>query len=226
MNNSTGLTAETFAFLADLEKNNSKEWFNENRERYERDWLAPCSSFIEAVAPALAHLDPVHKAEAKVNKSIRRINRDVRFSADKSPYDPKLHLVFWTGDHPNRSPALHLVVRSDHVGYGAGEWMWQPAKVDAFRKRLQDDAAQKTLINCLDGAAAYGCELPPAELKKLPKGLPADTDYEDLLKRKSLVVRTIRSPATPQSFYGQEGIDRFIEIATRLAPLNRWIGDL
>lgn len=103
-------TDATFRFLGDLARNNAKDWFEANRDRYEAHWKAPAIAFIREIAPRMAALDPPLKAEAKINGSLRRINRDVRFSKDKSPYSPSLHMVFWSGDHPNRSPGMHVVL--------------------------------------------------------------------------------------------------------------------
>ena len=133
-------TSKTFQYLKDLEANNEKDWFEANRDRYEGDWKDAALDFIADISGRMAALDPPLQAAPKLNGSLRRINRDVRFSKDKSPYAPRLHIVFWTGGHPNRSPGMHFVLSPDGVGYGAGQWGIEPAALSVFRKRIVDKA--------------------------------------------------------------------------------------
>ena len=76
----TGFPPETFAFLKGLAKNNSKDWFEKHRDDYEKFHLAPAKAFVEAIAPGLKKIYKSINAEPRVNSSIFRINRDVRFS--------------------------------------------------------------------------------------------------------------------------------------------------
>ena len=93
----SGFDLKIFAFLRDIEQNNNKEWFTDNRDRYDNEYLGPAFDFVNAMYTATAELHPPHNAVAKINGSVRRINRDVRFSKDKSPYNARLHLVFLGG---------------------------------------------------------------------------------------------------------------------------------
>ncbi len=223
MMNTDGFGSETFDYLRDLAANNDKVWFEANRERYEAQWLTPAQDFVQTVSEAMSDLTPPHQAVPKVNQSIRRIHRDVRFSKDKTPYQPALHLVFWAGDHPNRAPAIHLVLHEDKVGYGVGQWALTPEALTAWRDAVLDDAAHAQFLSALKLAESTGCELAPPELKKLPKELPQDTGRDDLLKRKSVVVRTIAHEQPPETILGRQGIDWFIDVAARLAPIDRWL---
>lgn len=91
----SGFTRETFQFLSDLEKDNSRDWFQANRARYENAWKSPALDLIAALAAPMAALSPPLQAEARLNGSLRRINRDVRFSCDKSPYKAPLYPKRW-----------------------------------------------------------------------------------------------------------------------------------
>lgn len=216
------LSEATSRYLGDLADHNTKEWFEENRARYEAEWLMPAQQFIEALSASMLALNPPHKAEAKVNKSIRRIHRDVRFSADKRPFDPRLHLVFWTGDHPNRSPAIHLIMHRDGIGAGAGQWAMTPQQLEAYQQAVLDDRTGKALEAAVEQAGKAGCSLTEETLKRLPKGLPKDTGRDTLLKRKGLVVRT-QDRLPSRLIYGEAGLAFARELAARLAPVNGWL---
>jgi uncharacterized protein (TIGR02453 family) len=69
-------------FLKELEKNNNKAWFDDNRADYEQGLLEPCNSFVAAMGPKLAKISPDIHAELKINSSLMRINRDTRLSKD------------------------------------------------------------------------------------------------------------------------------------------------
>ena len=91
----TGFPRDTFAFLRGLAANNNKSWFDEHRADYETFCMAPARAFIEALGPRLKKISPTVQWEAKVNGSIFRINRDIRFAKDKRPYKTNLDLWFW-----------------------------------------------------------------------------------------------------------------------------------
>ncbi len=180
---------DTAAFLSDLAANNSKDWFDANRDRYEAAWRAPAEDLITLLSAEMAALTPPHQAQPKVNKSIRRINRDIRFSKDKTPYDPKLHLVFWTGAHPTRSPAIHIVIHPDHVGMGAGHWAMSTDELDRYRIAVCA-AAGDDLADILATCQETGFDLAEEGLKRIPNGFEIAEERETFLKRKNLVVLT------------------------------------
>src|SRR5690242_9527174 len=93
-----GFPKGTVQFLSALRKNNDKAWFDAHRADYEDCYVEPAKAFVAAIAPRLEKLDPRIQAEPKVNGSILRINRDVRFAKDKSPYKDHLDLWFWSGE--------------------------------------------------------------------------------------------------------------------------------
>lgn len=217
----TGFPAETFAFLKALREENTRDFFEAHKQDYTDHILTPSLDFIESLAPRIADLG--YTATPKLNGSFRRLNRDVRFSKDKTPYSPRIHLIFWTGDHPLRSPAVHMALHADSVGFGAGEWGWPPARLAAFRERLNDDAALRALQTALSTAETIGATIGQPALKRMPKGWDADHPAEDLLRHKSLVVRTRDPLPLPETLHSAEFIGTAVEIIRSLAPVNNWL---
>jgi len=220
---SARFSKETFDFLADLEVNNEKEWFEASRDRYEACWKAPALAFITALAEPMSALDPALKAEAKINGSLRRINRDVRFSNDKSPYSPSLHLLFWSGEHPNRSIGMHVVLNPRGVGYGTGLYGLSPERLARYRDMVLDPVERLALVEALDGARAAGCTLGEPDLKRLPKGYEAEGRAAELLRYKSLVVRTHGTGASPEAVTGEGAVDWVMARTRALVPLMQWM---
>lgn len=217
-----GFPDATFAFLKGLEADNTRDWMTAHRAEYERDVLAPSLDFIAALGGRLAAFDPPYAAEPRVDGSFRRLNRDVRFAADKTPYAARLHFVFWTGAHPMRSPAFHVVLHPDGWGYGAGEWQWPPARLDAFRLAVRDPARRAALAAAVAGAPAP-CRLAEPELKRPPAGIAADAPEADWLRRKSLVCRTHESQTLPETADSALFLDSCARLAAALHPLNAWL---
>ena len=116
-----GLTRELAKFLGELEQNNNKAWFDQNRKRYERVMLEPAKSFVAAMQPALAAITPGLHSEPKVGGSIMRVARDTRFSKDKTPYKPHLDMMFWEGAGRNKeAPCFFMRIAARTLSIGAG----------------------------------------------------------------------------------------------------------
>jgi uncharacterized protein (TIGR02453 family) len=87
-------TKGTFDFFRDLERNNRKEWMHENRDRYEDFIVAPFRRLLEDLTPAVHKLNPRFDTNGWTGQSFSRINRDIRFAKDKSPYRAQMYLMF------------------------------------------------------------------------------------------------------------------------------------
>jgi uncharacterized protein (TIGR02453 family) len=196
-------------------------WFDAQKARYQTDWLEPAIAYVSALSDHVARLKPPHKAEALINGSIRRLQRDTRFSRDKTPYDPKLHLIFWTGDHPNRSPAIHIVLHPDRLGLGAGHFAMSKAELERYRDVVANDAqARQELVDHLEQLRSHACTLTEDTLKRVPKGFAIPPEHETLLKRKGLVARTHEGSLSPEQICDTARMKSFFDAA---AALNHWV---
>ncbi|MBV1867115.1 MAG: DUF2461 domain-containing protein [Marinosulfonomonas sp.] len=219
----SGLPTEAFRFLTDLSLNNSKDWFEANRDIYDIHWKQAGLDLIEALAPGMARLDPPLKAEARLNGSLRRIYRDVRFSKDKTPYSASMHLIFWSGEHPNRSAGMHINLRPDGVGFGAGLYGIEPTQLAEFRARIVDAADRRVLLDAVETARSVGCEFGEPALKRMPKGFSGDAEWEHLLRRKAFVMRTDGQQAAPDWLFTPQAPGYLLRITEALMPLIKWL---
>ncbi len=85
---------ETFRFFRELGRNNRKAWMDENRERYRAHVVDPLRALLDALAPAAQRLNPEFDVSGRTGRNLSRINRDIRFAADKSPYRTQMYLSF------------------------------------------------------------------------------------------------------------------------------------
>lgn len=136
-----GFTEDTVRFLSELTSNNEKAWFEENRARYEAAWVEPARLFVEALGGKLKKIVPGLRCEAKIDGSILRINRDVRFSKNKAPYKEHFDLWFWEGaKRAYDAPGVFFRLRPDALEFGAGIYGFgSSAVVKKFRKAVMDE---------------------------------------------------------------------------------------
>jgi uncharacterized protein (TIGR02453 family) len=87
-------TRETFPFFKDLGRNNSKAWMDENRERYQEAVVKPFRRLLEELSSAMLEIDPRFEVSGRTGPNFSRINRDIRFAKDKTPYKTQMYLKF------------------------------------------------------------------------------------------------------------------------------------
>lgn len=211
-------------FLEQLRSNNKRDWFEANRKRFEALCVDPCLSFIETVSGRMSEFDPPHKSVARTNGSLRRIHRDTRFSKDKTPYHAFLHLIFWTGSHPNRSPGLHLVFSPGGFGIGAGYWQFDAEELTRYRAAVQDEKKLDHLLDAIALAKKAGCHLEAPALKRIPKDVSANERNGKLLRQKGIVVRN-RNEAYPDGFFDERCEAVLLTRLSNLLSMQKWLVD-
>lgn len=218
-----GVPHRSVDFLKELRAHNNREWFEAHRDDYETFFVEPAMQLVEVLAPVAERLDPPHQAIPKINKSLRRIHRDTRFSKDKTPYHTHMHIVLWSGDHPNRSAGIHLVLSDGHFGYGSGQWAFDGDGLSRYRAAVQDNALRGELDAALTRAGAVGCTPGEPELKRVPRGFDAEQPAADHLRRKGIVARTQDGTGFDERLFGSDATEYLTQILHALAPLDRWI---
>jgi uncharacterized protein (TIGR02453 family) len=87
-------TRETFRFFKDLGRNNSKAWMDKNRERYQSSIVQPFRRLLEELSSDVLNLDSRFDVSGRTGPTFSRINRDIRFARDKTPYKTQMYLKF------------------------------------------------------------------------------------------------------------------------------------
>lgn len=132
-----GFTTDTISFLMDLALNNSRDWFWDNHDRYEKSVLDPFRSLVFSLGGFMKTIDPHFETTPSVGKTISRINRDLRFSKNKEPYRSNMWISFKVpGDNWQDSPGFFFELFPDFYRYGMG--FYQPTKktMDTFKKEI------------------------------------------------------------------------------------------
>jgi uncharacterized protein (TIGR02453 family) len=109
-------TANTVRFFRELGRNNSKPWMDENRERYRSSIVEPFRVLLDRVAPAAQKLNPRFVNSGRTGDNFSRINRDIRFARDKTPYRTHMYLHFAEPD--GESGQLYVGISDEAVTSG------------------------------------------------------------------------------------------------------------
>jgi uncharacterized protein (TIGR02453 family) len=212
---------DLFEFLEELEQNNRREWFEENRARYERDVREPMLTFIADFAPRLKKISSKFVADPRPQGgSMFRIYRDVRFSPDKRPY--KTHAAARFSHVMARdvhAPGYYLHLEPGNVFLGAGIWHPEPSTLSKIRDLIVQNPRQwKKSAN--DPGLRKLWELKGAMLSRPPKGYdPTHPLMHDLKRKDFIAIASIsEADALSPSF-----IDRFAEVCGAASPLMRFV---
>jgi len=137
-----GLSASAFAFMQELKANNNTLWFQEHRERWEA-LKEELRTLCRALTPFIHDLDPELETEPKSSRCLGRINRDTRFSKDKSPYRDFIDLLFFPRDFGrSKAPGLAVGITAENCYIGT----WLGASMESWRERLGANIAAKSDI--------------------------------------------------------------------------------
>jgi uncharacterized protein (TIGR02453 family) len=196
-----GWPVEALEFFEGLEAENTKAYWQRNKTVYETQVRAP----MEAL---LAELEPEF-GEGR----IFRPYRDVRFSADKSPYKTNIAAVIGEG-------YIHLT--SEALGAGSGVYEMAPDQLERYRQAVDADRSGKALAGIVATARAAGLEATGHEiLKTAPKGYPKDHPRIELLRFKGLI--TWKEWPAAAWLGTRKAKDRIVEFLRASRPLNDWL---
>ncbi|MCY3647880.1 MAG: DUF2461 domain-containing protein [Chloroflexi bacterium] len=179
--------AEARDFLREL-PTHDKAWFDANRPSYQSLIAEPAKALVEAVATDLRNeLSPAIVGVPRVNGSISPINRDIRFSADKTPYKDHLLFRWWEGEGKKTAPTLFVRLAADEVGFATGVML---PSLDRWRELVDSEATGAALASAVaELVTETGAEVAGIEYKRVPKPYPAEHPRADLLRCKWLQVR-------------------------------------
>ena len=220
-------------FLRQLSRNNRREWFEEHRDRYERDVRAPMLALIEEVDALLGDVAPEIVGERR--RSMFRIHRDVRFSKDKSPYKTNAAVWFFhrdvqrarggetAGGNVHGGAGFYFQIAPDECFTGGGLWMPPRPALAQVRDRL---AARPLEWEAIVGAPAFrrrfGALDAEAMLTRVPRGFAPDHPAAEWLRYQSF---TAGRALTADEVTGPRLAERLVKDFAALLPMVRWLNE-
>jgi uncharacterized protein (TIGR02453 family) len=203
---------ETFAFLEELAENNNRQWFQENKKRYDTHVREPAIRFIVDFEPFLKEISAHFVADPRpVGRSLFRIYRDVRFSSDKRPYKTNTGLQFRHNQGKDaHAPGFYLHLEPNNVFAAVGIWHPDPATLWKIRDAIIEKPSQwKKAVN--DKAFRSRFNLTGDALRRAPRGVDPDHPLIEDLKRKDFIGIT---SLTQEAVGNQAFLEHFAEICS------------
>ncbi|MGA8016281.1 MAG: TIGR02453 family protein [Candidatus Dormiibacterota bacterium] len=212
-----------FEFLVELRHNNNREWFLANKRRYETLVKEPALGFISDIGPRLQGLSPHLVADPRpVGGSLFRINRDIRFSADKSPYKTAVGMSFGHDrGREDAAPGLYLHLAPGESFGGGGVHMPEPPTLKRIRDAIVAEPDRWHQV-VSDPGFAPAFESTGDALKRAPQGYDPGHRHVEDLKRKSYVWHVhFSEPQVCAAGF----MDRYVDACRAAGGFNRFLAD-
>jgi len=129
------ITAEYTTYFKNLAANNHKEWFQGNKKQYEQHVKKPFTQLVESLLEKLSEKDN-RIANIKASQTLFRINRDIRFSKDKTPYNIIMKASISAGGKKSEMPGFYLGIDAERVHLGGGLYNLPTANLKKIRSYL------------------------------------------------------------------------------------------
>lgn len=213
------MNGQIMQFLQELQQNNNREWFQENKERYDvlrKGFIDEVQQLINRIAlfdPEIAGL------EAKA--CLFRIYRDIRFSPDKTPY--KAYFSAYIASHGGRGSdrgGYYIHLEPGHCMLSGGVWCPPPALLKKLRQDIFDHIDEFVAILEEPSFKAIYPTLEGETLKRMPAGYPTDFKYGEILRHKDFSVGAIKPDAF---FLTPDWLEQSAACFEKLLPFNRFL---
>jgi uncharacterized protein (TIGR02453 family) len=195
-----GFSREAMDFFKKLEKNNNREWFQANKDVYERTCREPMKALVDALA--------FQYGPSKIS----RINRDMRFARDR-PY--KTYIAAGVGGN-------YISLFKEGLYVGTGMYKPEPAVLARFRAAIADDTSGLALAKLVASLRRKGYKVDTHErLASAPKGYSPDHPRIDLLRMKDIHAGKLFPPAAWLAT--EKALDRITKVMEDIQPLREWL---
>lgn len=199
-----GWPASAVAFYAGLEADNSKTYWTEHKPTYDNDVLAPMKALLEELEPEFG--------EGRIFRPFR----DVRFSADKSPYKTAIGATLRNGGY--------IQLSANGLAVGAGCYQMAPDQLERYRGAVDAPATGEDLRRAIASVEGAGLEVRALDaLKNAPRGYDSDHPRVDLLRNKSLTAWKSFGVEPWLSTAAAE--DKVVEALHGCRPLVAWLDE-
>jgi len=221
------LQAATLKFLKDLKKNNNKPWFDAHRTQYDtakKDF----ETFITAVIERHGGKDETIR-DQEARKCLFRINRDIRFSKDKTPYKTNIGASINRGGRKSVFAGYYFHCEPGESFVGGGIWMPMPAEMKKVRQEIDYCFDEfKKIIGSKKFQTTYGglYKGEDASLSRVPQGFEKDNPAGDYLKLKSwIAMQTLKDADLTSKDLLKKVLTAFETLQPMLQFINRALED-
>ncbi len=213
------LTQAALNFLKDLTKNNNREWFQDNKKRYEKDLQKPFENLIGNIIHEIQKIDPTVIVTPK--QAIFRIYRDTRFSKDKSPYKTHVGAIISPGGTKAKEyPGMYIHVEPGMLMLGGGAYFLENQSLYQLRQFITLNVKRfENIISDPDFVIKYG-ELKGEKNKRLPVEFSEIAEKQPLLYNKQFYYM---AELDPQNVLRKDCVSLVMEYYHAAKPLHDFL---
>ena len=221
-----GFSKETLPFLLEIRQNNTKEWFEANKDRYTKLILEPSRAFVEEFGEHLMAIEPTINYAPKINQSLFRIYRDIRrMGANKLPIKERIGIIFWQGSAKRmQSSSFYLHFSPDELFVSVGVRWFEKEMLDAYREYIKDDTNRAKLHSILQNITSKGYEVIQKGYKRYPRGFSSDMQHVELSLYKGMATYKILDPHIIED--AERLIDTLYKIYEDMLPLQQFMHEV
>jgi uncharacterized protein (TIGR02453 family) len=222
MSSFNGFPKELLRFFDGLRKNNTKEWFQDHKRDYETHVKEPSEEFVIALGEKLRAIAPKVHAIPKVNQSLFRLNRDTRFSKDKSPYKTNLGIWFWEGDRKRMEcPGFYFHLDSKNLMLGTGLHIFPKELLSPYRDAVIDKKHGPELMKAVNRVSKLGYTMVGKHYKRIPAG------YNDTHKNAEFLLynglAAMHQNEIPDELFSHNIIEFVFSHFKKMSPMHKWL---
>lgn len=209
-------------FFDQLKKNNNKEWFEANRKDYIDLVKAPSELFVVAMGEKLRKISPSINAIPKVNQSLFRLNRDTRFSPDKSPYKTNMGILFWEGGRKRMEcTGFYFHLEGRNLMLAAGMHMIPRDLLASYRDAVVDKKNSTKLVRAANTVIKSGYSIGGKHYKKVPRGYNPSHRNAEYLLHNGLFARV--EEKIPKAFHSGALVEHAFAHYKKMSPIHKWL---
>jgi uncharacterized protein (TIGR02453 family) len=217
----TDFAKDAFTFLRGIAQHNTKAWFQAHQAEYHALYDTAVR-FAAAVGPKLKQVSPRLRFDPRINGSVFRIQRDIRFSKDKTPYKPHLDLWFWAGDRKGWDvPGCFFRMFAKRLLLGAGMHGFEKDQLERYRRAVVAPRSGKALATLVARLEKAGYALAEPTRKHVPRGFDPSHPRAALLLLEGLHA-TYEGPV-PREVSSAKFVDFCLKRFRATWPVNDWL---
>lgn len=213
---------QTINFLKKLSRNNNREWFQAHKDEYESDFLFPAQMCVVHLGEFLRDFIPGIIAEPEINKSIFRLNRDIRFSKNKNPYKTNLGIYMWKGKRKKlECSGFYFHIEPKTFLIAVGFYIFPDDVLKKYRQILLKLDKNSELFSIITKLKKKGYSIEEKKYKKIPPGFTPDHPFAELATFGGLYAMFETNDLEQ---FKSKDIFNFTEIVMKnMLPLHKWI---
>jgi len=218
-----GFPEECIAFYRNLSKNNNTAWFKKHKTDFDEYVMKPARSFVFEMGERLRTIAFGINADPRINRSLFRINRDTRFTKDKTPYKTHLGILFWEGSGKRmESSGYYFHIEAEKVMLGAGIYCFPGHLMEKYREYAVDRKHGPALAKAIDTVFARGpYTIEGKYYKRIPRGFDPDHKNASLLLHNGLYAGI--ESEIPDELFSRDLLDYCFVRFKDMSPIHDWL---